>query len=217
MSIGGVLWDMDGVLVDTGELHFQTWKSILAERGIDLSYELFRNTFGMIKAEILPAWFGRSLQEYEIEQISAAKEERFRLAARGHVQALPGVRLWLERFQDQGYRQAIASSATVENIDLLVDELDLRRYFQALVPGTTLPGKPNPAVFLEAARRVGLLSERCLVIEDSVAGVEAAARAGMKCLAVTNTYPADALSGAGLVVERLDSLSPGQLFSWLDG
>ncbi len=216
MSIWGVLWDMDGVLVDTGELHFQTWKSILAERGIDLSYELFRNTFGMINAEILPAWFGRSLQKSEIEQISAAKEERFRSAARGHVQALPGVRLWLERFQNQGYRQAIASSATVENIDLLVDELGIRGHFQALVSGTTLPGKPDPAVFLEAARRVGLPPERCIVIEDSVAGVAAAARAGMKCLAVTNTYPAAALSGAGLVVERLDSLSPDQLFSWLD-
>ena len=217
MSAWGVLWDMDGVLVDTGALHFQTWKSILAERGIDLTYELFRNTFGMINAEILPMWFGRSLQESEIEQISAAKEAQFRSAARGHVQALPGVRLWLDRFQKQGYPQAIASSATVENIELLVDELGIRQYFQALVPGTTLPGKPDPAVFVEAARRVGLPPERCIVIEDSVAGVEAAARGGMKCLAVTNTYPASALSGAGLIVQGLDSLSPDQFFFWLDG
>jgi beta-phosphoglucomutase len=217
MTAWGVLWDMDGVLVDTGELHFQTWKSILGERGIDLSYELFRNTFGMINAEILPMWFGRSLQKSEIEQISAAKEERFRSAARGNVQALPGVRLWLDRFYDQGFRQAIASSATVENIELLVDELGIRHYFQALVSGTDLPGKPDPAVFVEAARRVGLPRERCIVIEDSVAGIEAAARAGMKCLAITNTYPAAALGGASLIVERLDSLSPDQFCSWLDG
>ena len=217
MTACGVLWDMDGVLVDTGDLHFQTWRSILGEWGIDLTYELFRSTFGMINAEILPMWFARPLQEYEIEQISAAKEARFRSAARGRVQALPGVRLWLDRFYNQGYPQAIASSATVENIDLLVDELGIRQYFQALVSGTTLPGKPDPAVFVEAARRVGLPPERCIVIEDSVAGVEAAARAGMKCLAVTNTYPASALSGASLIVERLDSLSPDQFCSWLDG
>ncbi len=216
MTAWGVLGDMDGVLVDTGNLHFQTWKSILAQWGMDLSYELFRNTFGMINAEILPMWFGRSLQDSEIEQISAAKEERFRSAARGHVQALPGVRLWLDRFQGLGYRQAIASSATVENIELLVDELGIRHYFQALVSGTALPGKPDPAVFVEAARRVGLPPEHCIVIEDSVAGVEAAARAGMKCLAVTNTYPAAALSGAGLIVNGLDSLSPDRFFSWLD-
>ncbi len=217
MSVWGVLWDMDGVLVDTGKLHFQTWKSILAEWGIDLSYELFRNTFGMINSEILPTWFGRSLLESEIEQISSLKEERFRTAARGHVQALPGVRLWLDRFHDWGYRQAIASSATVENIELLVDELGIRHYFQELVSGTSLPGKPDPAVFVEAARRVGLPPERCLVIEDSVAGVEAAVRAGIKCLAVTNTYPAAALSRASLIVEGLESLSPDQFLFWLDG
>jgi len=217
MSNRGILWDMDGVLVDTGELHFQTWKSVLGEQGIQLSYESFRNTFGMVNAEILPMWFGRRLPPAEIDQISTAKETRFREAARGHVTALPGVRLWLEQFQRWGYRQAIASSATEENIDLLVSELDIRRYFQALVSASAMPGKPDPAVFVEAARRIGVPSPQCVVIEDSVAGVEAARRAGMKCIAVTNTYPAAALGGAGLVVEHMESLSPEKLHAWLEG
>jgi HAD superfamily hydrolase (TIGR01509 family) len=217
MSTWGILWDMDGVLVDTGELHFQTWKSMLGEWGVDLTYERFRNTFGMRNEEILPLWFGRRLQKYEIDQISATKEERFRSAARGHVQALPGVRLWLERFLGQGYRQAIASSAPEANIKLLVDELDIRPYFQAFVSGSALPGKPDPAVFVEAARGVDMPTKQCIVIEDSVAGVEAARRAGMKCLAVTTTYPAVALSGAGLIVEHLDSLTPDQFRAWLNG
>ena len=217
MNIRGILWDMDGVLVDTGDLHFQTWRSILGEHGIDLTYELFRNTFGMRNAEILPIWFGRPLQDYEVNQISAAKEARFRSAARGRVRALPGVRLWLERFQNQGFRQAIASSAPEENVEMIVDELGIRRYFQALVPAADLPGKPDPTVFVVAAGQIGLPPEQCLVIEDSVAGIEAAGRAGMKCLAVTTTYPAAALGGAGLIVQDLDALSPHQFRAWLDG
>ncbi len=105
-------------------------------------------------------------------------------------------------------RQAIASSAPSANIDLLVDELGIRNRFDAIVLGKELPGKPDPAVFLEAARRIGILPEKCIVIEDSVAGVEAAKRGGMKCIAVTTTTPTIGLSSADIVVDRLDSLYP---------
>jgi beta-phosphoglucomutase-like phosphatase (HAD superfamily) len=211
MNIRGVLWDMDGVLVDTRDLHYRTWEKIFLERGDPFSYELFHKTFGMKNAEILPLWLGRPLQAKEIEQISNAKEARFRQAARGQVMLLPGVHHWLGHFQLWGYSQAVASSASEENIEMLVTELGIRRYFQALVSASVLPGKPDPAVFVRAAQQIHLPPERCLVIEDSVAGVEAARRAGMKCIAVTTTHPPAALSAASLVVERLDKLSDAHL------
>ncbi len=204
----GVLWDMDGVLVDTGELHFQVWSEVLAELGVPFNRDLFSRTFGMTNAGALPLWFGRPLDAARITHIGDDKEARFRAAAHGNVAPLPGVRLWLERLQAQGIPQAVASSAPQANIEVLVDALELRPYFAALVSAADMPGKPDPAVFLEAARRLALPPERCLVVEDSLPGVAAARRAGMKCVAVTITHPAAALQAADLVVDNLAAAPP---------
>jgi HAD superfamily hydrolase (TIGR01509 family) len=197
---------MDGVLVDTGDLHYRVWSAILADMGVPFSRDIFRPTFGMDNAGSLAAWIGHPLEPALVAQISDHKEELFRQAARGQVQALPGVREWLERLKAQGFRQAVASSAPQANIEVLVAELGLRPYFDALVSGQGMPGKPDPAVFLEAARRLDVPPDRCLVIEDSLAGVDAARAAGMKCLAVTTTNAPEALHGAYIVIERLDAL-----------
>jgi beta-phosphoglucomutase-like phosphatase (HAD superfamily) len=115
----------------------------------------------------------------------------------------------LARLKNAGVRQAIASSAPQENIDVLVDGLGLRQYFAAIVSGATLPGKPNPDVFLEAARQIGVPPSACVVVEDAIAGVQAARNAGMRCIAVTTTNRADKLAAADIVVDRLDELDEG--------
>ncbi|GAB4530897.1 MAG: hypothetical protein Kow0063_09570 [Anaerolineae bacterium] len=109
------------------------------------------------------------------------KEAQFRQTLHGRVQPPPGVCLWLERLKAAKSPLAIASSALPANIEIIVDDLKLRAYLAAAVSGYTLPGKPVPALFLEAARRIDIAPERCMVVEDAVAGVEAARRAGMKC------------------------------------
>lgn len=202
----GVLWDMDGVLVDTGEFHFQSWQAALSEFGIPFSREFFQGTFGMNNAGILARLLGDSLTPELLAAVSDLKETLFRQAVRGHASPLPGVRAWLRRLQDLGFRQGIASSAPMANIDALVDELGLRTCFDEIVSGGHLPGKPEPAVFLELARLLGLPPARCVVVEDAVAGVEAARRAGMRCVAVTTTNPPEALQAADIIVETLDAL-----------
>lgn len=202
----GVLWDMDGVLVNTGEFHYQAWSQTLAEREIPFTREQFQATFGMNNAGILEVILGQALEPDLVAAISDRKERLFRQAVKGHAHLLPGVRAWLDRLDGWGFRQAIASSAPPANIDALVDELGIRSYFAAIVSGFDLPGKPDPAVFLKTAGLIGVPPERCVVVEDAVAGVEAARRAGMKCVAVTTTNPAHALQGADIVVERLDAL-----------
>jgi len=204
----GVLWDMDGVLVDTGEFYFQAWSQILSEYDIPFTKELFQNTFGMNNAGILSSLLGYTPAPDFLAEIGDRKERRFRQAVRGRAQPLPGVRFWLGRLQAAGWPQAIASSAPQANIDALVDELGLRSYFAALVSGADLPGKPEPTLFLKVASRIDVMPRRCVVVEDAVAGVEAARRAGMKCVAVTTTNPASALEGADVIVERLDDLAP---------
>jgi len=201
----GVIWDMDGVLVDTAEFHFQAWSQALSEHGIPFTRELFTATFGMNNASIL-----QSLRVSPTLRVSVSdrKEQLFRQAVRGRVQPLPGVLAWLERLEAAGVQQAIASSAPPANIDALVDELGLRDYFDAIASGSDLPGKPDPTLFLEAALLIGVPPERCVVVEDAIAGVKAARRAGMKCIAVTTTNPAHALNEADVIVERLDVLPP---------
>ena len=212
----GVLWDMDGVLVDTGELHFISWAQVLAEYELPMTREFFQSTFGMNNAGVLSALLGRTAEPELVAEIGGRKEAQFREALRGRVQPLPGVRLWLERLAAQGVGQAIASSAPPANIDALVDELGLRCYFTAFVSGHDLPGKPEPALFLKAARLIGVPPEQCVVVEDAPVGVEAARRAGMKCIAVTTTSPAQALQAADVIVERLDAL-PADAFKRLLG
>ena len=206
MSATGVLWDMDGVLVDTGEFHFRAWHDVLAEYDIAFTRDFHRETFGMNNAGILSRILGDKLAPELQAEISDRKEERFRESVRDHAKPLPGVRTWLERLQNDGFRQAIASSAPMANIDTLIDELGLRPFFDAIVSGTDLPGKPDPAVFRRAAETIGVPAENCIVVEDAIAGVEAAKQAGMKCIAVTTTNQAEALAAADVIVDRLDAL-----------
>ena len=206
MSRQAVLWGMDGVLVDTGDAHYESWKALLTEFGIPFGLDFFRETFGMNNAGVLGALLGDKLTPQLETEISDRKEEAFRDAIRGHAQPLPGVRFWVKRLAEEGFRQGIASSAPQENIDVLVGELGLGEVFDVIVSGANLPGKPEPVLFLEVARLLGASAECCVVVEDAVAGVEAAKRAGMACIAVTTTNPAEALAAADVVVNRLDVL-----------
>ena len=211
MNLQAILWDLDGVLIDTGEFHYQAWAATLAEFGIPYSREKFHATFGMNNLGTLTALLGHAPASELLTAVNEQKETAFRASIRGQAAPLPGVVEWLERFKAQGLPQAVASSAPPENIDALIDELHLRPYFATLVSGASLPGKPDPAVFLTAARQLNVAPTHCLVVEDSPAGVQAAQRAGMKCVAVLTTNPAHALSQADLIVERLDLLARDHL------
>ncbi|KAF0104829.1 MAG: glycoprotease/HAD-superfamily hydrolase like protein [Chloroflexi bacterium] len=205
-SLKAVLWDMDGVIVDTFDWHYSAWQQTFDELAQPFDMETFRKTFGMNNRLILNTVFGRELEEDFIQQVSDRKEALFRQVIKGSAELLPGVADWLERFEHMRGRQAVASSAPQANIDALLDELGIRGYFQAEAAGATLRGKPDPAVFLLAAQLLGVEPVNCLVIEDSIAGVEAAHRAGMKCVAVLTTNPAEKLAEADVIVKDLTLL-----------
>ena len=217
-KIRAVLWDMDGVLADTGEVHYQSWMKTLGGAGIPFDRETFRRTFGMNNSGLLEFTLGYPLESDRLNEISERKEAIFRQEIRGRVRLFPGAKEWLERLRGSGIRQAVASSAPQENIEVLVDELGIRLYFDALVSAYHMPGKPDPAVFLEAARQLHTPPQNCLVVEDAIAGVEAARRAGMRCIAVTNTNPPEALSAADVIVESLEEVKERVfLFTGPDG
>jgi beta-phosphoglucomutase len=202
-----VLWDMDGVLVDTGELHYQSWLDPLAGLSIVFDRDTFKKTFGMNNAGILTILLEKPPAKEILERVSNLKESRFRELLRGHLQLLPGALQWLHRLWEKGTLQAIASSAPDENIAAIVDEAGIRQYFSALISAYSMPSKPDPAVFLEAAGQLGVEPRQCTVVEDAIAGVTAAKKAGMKCIAVCTTNPRSSLSAADIVVDDLEELT----------
>jgi beta-phosphoglucomutase len=207
VSKRAVLWDMDGVLVDTGEFHYQSWIEPLSALSISFDRDKFNKTFGMNNAGILTILLGKPPETELLKMVSHRKESRFRDLIRGRLQLLPGVLNWLRSLQEANVPQAIASSGPDENIEAVVNEASIRQYFSALVSSFYMPSKPDPAVFLEAASQLGVEPRQCTVVEDAIAGVMAAKNAGMKCIAVCTTNPRSSLSAADIVVDNLEELT----------
>jgi beta-phosphoglucomutase len=209
---GAVIWDVDGTLVDTAELHFRAWLELCRDLGHDFTRAEFAATFGRRNPEIIRELFGDRFDDSTIADLGDRKEELYRAAARPGVSLLPGARELLEGLHAARFRQAIGSSAPRANIDLILGLTDSARFFDAITSAeNTSRGKPDPQVFLDAARKLGVTPGRCVVMEDAVAGVQAAKAGGMKCVGVTFVgHHADAaLSGAGadLVVKTLAEVS----------
>jgi HAD superfamily hydrolase (TIGR01509 family) len=215
LSKYGVLWDLDGVLIESSRQHLESWMSVLPRFGLTMSMELHEQTFGMNNREILTIMLGELPEVDLLRRISWEKESAFREIIRGTVEPLMGAVELLEQLHSAKVRQAIASSAPEENIHVVVDALQIRGYFQALVSGHDLPAKPDPAVYLEAARQIELGPVACVVVEDAVVGVHGAKKAGMRAVGVTTTHPASALQGADLIVDSLLDLSVDEIVQLL--
>ncbi len=208
-EVKGVIWDLDGVIVDTAPFHFEAWKKTLKEMGLPFSQEEFALIFGQRNRDVMMRVVGRALSMEEMERISGRKESLFREALRGNVRPLPGVLFWLEELKRRGYRQALATSAPRENMELMVGSLGIEGFFDEIVLADEVSaGKPDPEIFLLAAKALQLSPARCIVIEDAVAGVEAAKRAGMRCIAVATSHVRRTLAEADMVVDGLNDLAP---------
>jgi beta-phosphoglucomutase family hydrolase len=205
----GVIWDLDGVIVDTASFHFEAWKKTLKEMGLPFSQEKFALIFGRRNRDILMEVVGRPLSTEEMERISARKESLFREALKGKVRPLPGVLFWLEELKRRGCWQALATSAPRENMEMMVGCLGIEGFFDEIVLADKVSaGKPEPEIFLLAAKALELSPACCIVIEDAVAGVKGAKRAGMRCIAVATSHPRTALAEADMVVDSLNDLAP---------
>jgi len=211
---GGVLWDLDGTLVDSAGYHWQAWRDTLAAEGRAVAPEDFANAFGMRNDEILRGLYGEALAPAWIERVSETKEESYRRLLREQgLTALPGALSWLRRLRESGFRQALASSAPRPNIDAVLAILELGTYLDAVVSADDVGrGKPDPAIFLAAAERLGLPPARCVVVEDAPAGLEAARRAGMRSIGVLSDHHAQLV--ADLVVPSLEAV-PADAFEAL--
>jgi beta-phosphoglucomutase len=182
-----VLWDMDGTLVDSERLHWLAWKEVMAAEGVAIAYQQFRDTFGQRNDTIIPLFLGSDAAAGTVARISDAKEAAYRrLVRESGIAAIDGAVEWVKRLHAARWCQAIASAAPRANIEVILDVLDLQNCFEASVAAEDVErGKPDPQVFRLAAERLGVPPSRSIVVEDGRAGVEAARRAGMRCIGLS--------------------------------
>ncbi len=210
------IWDVDGTLVDTAELHFQAWQAVCREKGRDFTRADFAATFGQRNPEIIRTLFGERFTPEEIAAFGDRKEVLYRSQASKGVELLSGARRLVEHLHQAGFAQAIGSSAPPANLELILRITGIARYFDVIISSEdTQRGKPDPQVFLLAAERLGVAPAQCVVFEDAVAGVQAARAGGMKCVAVRcvghHSEASLRQAGADLVVDTLEQVSAGSI------
>lgn len=189
-----LLFDMDGTLVDNMPFHERTWLAMLADGGVEIGPDEFhRRAAGRTNPDILREFFGDRLTSDERNRWAERKEARYREEYAPHLRALDGLDQFLAAAHRLGIPLALATSGNAPNIEFVLEGLGIRDLFDATVSGDEVRrGKPDPEMFLTAAERLGVAPQGCIVFEDSLAGVEAARRAGMRTVVLaTGPTPLD--------------------------
>lgn len=212
MDRGAIIFDLDGVIVDSAAAHRDSWRQLIRELDRDFEETVFWQTFGLRNDIILRRFVGSDLALEHIKRLGDRKEEIFRTIARGRLRPLPGAAACVRGVRAAGWLTAVASSAPRANIAMILGELALADQFDVVVSGDDVArGKPDPEIFLRAAAALGIPPGRCVVVEDAEAGIDAARRAGMVAVAVARDDPAPpGLRVADLVVGSLGEVVPGE-------
>lgn len=211
----GVIFDMDGVLVDSADAHFRSWQLLAEECGVTVTQAQFAETFGRQNRDIIPRLFG-SMSPQRLTALADRKEQLYRDLIRKRPPIVDGAAELARDLRDRGARLAVGSSAPRENIDLILAALDWCDAEFAVVSGEDVSrGKPDPEVFVRAAEQLKLPPGRCVVIEDAPVGIQAAHAAGAKAVAILLYHAAEAFENPDLVVPRLADLSAKELIDLL--
>jgi beta-phosphoglucomutase len=206
-----MVFDMDGVLVDSNPTHVTAWEIFNRRYGLETTDAMRENMYGRRNDEIVRDYFGDQLTPEEVFARGAAKEELYRqlIADKMEEILMPGIRSFLEFHR--GDPMAVASNAEPANVEFTLERAGLRHFFRVVVDGHQVRHpKPHPDVYLRAAQLLGIAAENCLVFEDSYSGVQAARAAGARVIGVLTTH--GDLPGAELTIDNFGSES---LEPWL--
>jgi beta-phosphoglucomutase family hydrolase len=206
-----LIFDMDGVIVDSNPLHREAWTEFNRRYGLETTGAMLEGMYGRRNDQIVRDFFGDGLSEAEIAARGAAKEEIYRklLASRLEQMLVRGLLPFLERYRDAP--MALASNAEPENVSFVLDNAGLRKYFRVVVDGHQVSHpKPHPEIYFRAAKLLAIDPASCIVLEDSLTGVAAAKAAGMRVIGMATTYVN--LPGADIMA---DNFCNGILTSWL--
>lgn len=196
------IFDMDGTLVDNMFFHTEAWGKMLAENGVEMNaHDFLVKTAGKTNREILPTVFG-DISDERIAELGTRKETLYQELFLPVRKTVDGVIEFLEEAKNLGIKMAVATAAPVINVEFILDGLDLRKYFQAVVTAADVKeGKPNPEIFLKSAEKLNVEPNSCLVFEDAIGGFEAAHRAGMKSIGIATVNSIEDILKLDSVVE----------------
>lgn len=217
-STYGVIFDMDGVLIDSYDPHRLSWQRMAREHGVEMTDEQFKASFGKTSREIIRTYWGDSVSPEQVRRMDDRKEALFREILQERIPVMPGAPELIDDLLAAGFRLGIGSSGPPENVRLVIDRMGLATRLRGATNAMDVTrGKPDPQVFLLTAGKMDIAPARCAVVEDAVHGITAARRAGMKAVALTGTASREALGQADLVVDSLRELSARRLAGLIDG
>lgn len=210
--IKGFIFDLDGVIVDTAVFHFQAWRRLALELGGDFTEAQNEELKGLSRVDSLNkilGWTGASLSEAEFNEAMRVKNEWYLelIGQLTRADGLPGAVDFIEKAHEMGIKIALGSAS--KNARLVLDKMGLMPFFDAIIDGNNvINGKPHPEVFLKGAESLGLQPANCVVFEDSIAGLEAANRGGMKAVGIGSP---DTLKGAQIHLNALGEATPAEI------
>ncbi|MBU0717445.1 MAG: HAD family phosphatase [Planctomycetes bacterium] len=211
----GVVFDMDGVLVDSAEPHFRSWQLLGAGNAVDVSREQFSSTFGRQNNDIVPLLFGEVSPE-RLRQLSDRKEILYRDLIHAQVPIVDGAPELVRSLHAAGVAVGVGSSGPLANIRMVLEAMAIQDCISAIVSGDDVTrGKPHPEVFSLTFAKMGIDPARGVIIEDAPVGVQAARVAGAYVVAVLIYHPREAFDQADCFVDRLSRVSVAQLTSLL--
>jgi beta-phosphoglucomutase len=189
MNISGAIFDMDGVVVDNHQYHFMAWMQFAKKYRYELSEEIYRDRFnGKTNADLFRMIFGDISQD-TIDAYTKEKEDLYQEIYFPELRATTGLVEFLEDLNRRKIKVALGTSAPTRNVDFVLDNLKLRQYFPVIVDGAMVTkGKPDPEVYLLCARKLGLEPQKCVVFEDSLAGLDSGSAAGCQIIAVATSH-----------------------------
>jgi HAD superfamily hydrolase (TIGR01509 family) len=213
--IKGVLFDMDGVLVDSEPFICEAAVLMFGELGVNVSPDDFKPFVGMGENRYIGGVAEQHGVKIDIEQVKARTYEIYGEIVRGKLKPLPGVHEFISLCRIKGLRLALATSADRIKMEVNLKETGLSDdSFQAIITGLDIKNKkPSPEIYLKAAESLGFKPECCLVVEDAVSGIESGKAAGCRCLAVTTSFPASALRAADWICDSLLKV-PEEVLNW---
>ncbi|MEX0772506.1 MAG: HAD family phosphatase [Balneolales bacterium] len=213
----GVIFDMDGVLVDSNPKHKESLNLFFREHNKEISEDfLEKKIFGRTNTEWIREVFGDIPNETAL-QIAHDKESLFRDIFNPKEEMVPGLKEFLNMVKEKGTKLAVATSAPVENVDFILSELSIKDHFDVILDSSHVTtGKPDPEIYLKTSRALGFSPDRCIVFEDSLAGVESARRAKARVIGITTTHTPEELSDCDKIIDSFENLTLEDLSALFD-
>lgn len=204
-----VIFDMDGVIVDNNPFHKKAWQIFCTKYHLEINAgDLIQNVWGRTNEDILNFVFQRNLSHEETLKYAAEKEALYRDLYKTEIKPVSGLLQFLESLKINNIRLGVATSALQDNLDFVLEHIPIRHYFSAMIEGSQIKqGKPDPEVYLKAAKELNVSVENCVAIEDSFSGIKSAISAGMMVVGVTTTHRKEELNMTNLVIKDFTEIS----------